>query len=76
MDFMEKLLETGIISYIHSGMYHIISEIIGLAASSEDWQQVTPNPINACNQALDALFSGWSCTCNNIDGIVLEHAAQ
>ena len=37
---MELLLEEGIISYINAGMNYIISEIIALAASSEDWPQV------------------------------------
>lgn len=41
MEFMEQLLETGIIGYIQSGMNYIIREIIALAASSEDWQQVS-----------------------------------
>lgn len=44
MEVMEQLLETGIIGYIQYGMYYIVREVIDLAASSEDWQEVTSHP--------------------------------
>lgn len=58
MEVMEQLLETGIIGYIQYGMYYIVRELIDLAASSEDWQEVNPKPflMSCLDIALAALL--------------------